>query len=304
LHHIHKIRLCLLTHNRPNYAKIALDSLVSNNLNCNCEIYVSDNSIEPSFSESLQNKYNNQAIIKFKYRNQVLNALDHMNLVINESLNFDFILLFHDDDILYSNYLEKILNLGVLNDKSFSAFAINANLIYNNKESKNKITHYKNNVIIKTSQDLIDAYFCLDSNGAPPFPGYLYRVSAIKNLELKNIDGGKHSDFSFLVDLLKYGNFFWYNEVLMSYRIHEKSGSNSFSIVDRNLQYNFLLNLKLNNKNAINDFNLIFLTEKLKNQHVNMLFYVFHLLKYLIINILNLRIFRIIYKRIKNRLID
>jgi hypothetical protein len=188
-----------------------------------------------------------------------------------------------------------------LNNKKYAAIAINAHIINNNILSNRKVTHYKKNKIINTPKELTNAYFCLDSNGAPPFSGYLYRVSAIKNIRLNNNYGGKHSDFSFLFSILKNGNFLWINEVLMSYRKHQKNDSKYFSISDRCSLLNFIYlqdNLSFNSKN---DLKILIHTEKYLNKQINLMQLFFKLFFYIIINVLTFRFFVIIYIRIKNR---
>ena len=79
---MYKFRLCLLTHNRPVYAKISLDSLASTSITTKCEIYISDNSKKPSFSKNILNDYSKEYNINYKFRETILTPIDHFNLVI------------------------------------------------------------------------------------------------------------------------------------------------------------------------------------------------------------------------------
>lgn len=293
------IRICLLVHNRFELAKIALNSLL-NQSSTDYVVYVSDNSDELLFSDYVNEVLFEHTNLEYKYRNIKFNGIEHINTVIDESMAYDFIMIFHDDDILHHDYLEKIIKLPEIDDINLAAIAINGLLIKNNLLTNKKVTNYNCNKKIFLKNDLVDSYICYDSNGAPPFPGYLYRTSMIKNVRLRVENGGKHSDLSFLTDILSNGYFLWLNNPLMSYRIHENNDSKIYSKKDRESLYNYLNNNHLLTSKAKTDFKLMINIEEYNNKLIKKSLFYYLLLKYLIIAIFNMRIVSILNAKIRN----
>lgn len=286
-------RFCLLVHNRFELAKVALNSLLNQTI-VDFDVYVSDNSDDPSFSDYIKEICFDHSNLHYIYRNATLNGIEHINKVINESLNYDFFMIFHDDDILHDNYFETIIKLDEINDINLSAIAINAVVLNKYVVSNKKITNYNSNRKVVSKLNLIDTYFCFDSNGAPPFPGYLYRSSLIKDVRLHIENGGKHSDLPFLTDLLSNGYFLWLDKPLMSYRIHESNDSKLYSEVDREKLYNYLIKNHILSSDAKTDFHFAIIIEKYKNKIIRKNLFYFFLLKYMIKAIFEMRFIHIL----------
>jgi hypothetical protein len=293
----HTIRLCLLVHNRFEFAKLALNSILNQSFK-DYEVYVSDSSDDLLFSNYVNDKFSDCKKLKYILRNSNLRANKHFNNVIDESLSYDFIMIFHDDDILHFDFLENIMNLNEIDDNNLAAIAVNGFIINNNLVTKKKITYYNHNRKVYSKTDLVDSYFCYDSKGAPPFPGYLYRTSKIKNVRSNIENGGKHSDLTFLIDILDNGYFLWVKKPLMSYRIHEHNDSKTYSEKDRKSLYDFLNNKNLLSTKVKTDFNLMILNEKFNNKLVNYYYYYLSLLKYFLIWIRDKRFIHIINVKI------
>lgn len=299
----YKIRLCLQTHNRPQYAILALDSLI-NQLNNKHEIYISDNSSNSDFYNIFIEKYSNIPNIKYVFRQSNLTAIQHFNKLIEESSNFDFVMFFHDDDILFPNYLDYILKSKFLSDVNVAAIGINAFKMLGNVKTKKPIIFTKSNITINSKLKLVDHYFNLEYSGAAPFPGYLYRVKSILNFNLQKDDGGKYSDLSFLIRLLEFGNIEWLCEPLMYYRLHNNNDSNFIVNEDRLALREYLKKYKLLTKNTESDYDMTINYEKLKFHQIKTYVFFCFVLKFLIFNIINLRIHKIIFARIKKQIFD
>lgn len=296
-------RLCLLVHNRPVLAKLALESLLNQDFS-DYEVFVSDNSNNNSFSDTIIENYATSHNLKYKYRDNQLKSIDHINQVLDESMNFDFVLLFHDDDILSKDFLSTIANLENLNDNQLAAVAINGNLIKNQIFTNKKITFYNKNIKVNTISTLLNSYFCFDEKGAPPFPGYLYSMKNIKNKRLNFNNGGKHSDLTFLIELLKSGYFLWLDETLMNYRLHENNDSKTLSENDRNSLYEYLCKENLINRKIKQDYLLMIAKERWVNKKINHLAYSIILFKYIFNVIISLRFIKILKIRIAKYLND
>ena len=115
----------MLTYNRPQYAKLALDSLINQGGN-NYEIYISDNSTDSQFQDIYIQYYRYRPNIRYVFRHSNFTAIQHFNILVEESINFDFVMFFHDDDILAPDYLSEILNSNFLSDENVVAIGINA----------------------------------------------------------------------------------------------------------------------------------------------------------------------------------
>jgi len=286
-------RLSLIVHNRFELAKLALSSLLNQSYT-DYEVYVSDNSDDLLFSNYVNEFLNERINLKYIFRNDKLNGIEHINSVIDESMLFDFVMIFHDDDILHPDFLENIVKLNEIDDINLAAIAVNSLVIKNNFDTNKRITCYKNNRKVFSKKDLVDSYLCYDSKGVPPFPSYLYRTSMLKNTRLHTKKGGKHSDLTFLIDILENGYFLWLEKPLMSYRIHMNNDSKTFSEKDRESLFAFLNNSCLLTRNAKTDFNLMILKEKYNNKLISKYYYIFSLSKYIVRSIFELRFLHIL----------
>ena len=287
----------MLTYNRPQYAKLALDSLINQGGN-NYEIYISDNSTDSQFQDIYIQYYRYRPNIRYVFRHSNFTAIQHFNILVEESINFDFVMFFHYDDILSPDYLSEILNSNFLSDENVVAIGINAFQMLGDVKTKKPIIYTKSNITIDSKLKLVNHYFNLEFSGSAPFPGYLYRVKSLLNVKLDKENGGKYSDLSFLLKLLEYGRIQWLCKPLMFYRLHNNNDSNSFAKKDREL---LMRHLKINNLltyNIENDLKLILLKEKKKHFQITNFEFYLNALKYLFINILVLRIFKLISARI------
>jgi hypothetical protein len=254
---------------------------------------VSDNSDDLLFSNYVNDNLNKYPNLKYIYRNKNFPGIQHFNIVIDESMNYDFIMIFHDDDILHPDFLENIIRLNEINDNNLAAIAINSLVINDNLSTNKKITYYNQNRKVYSKIDLVNSYFCYDSKGAPPFPGYIYRTSKLNNIRVHKEKGGKYSDLAFLTDILENGYFLWLTKPLMSYRIHMSNDSKAYSENDRQSLYTYLNNNHLLSNNAKTDFGLLILKEKYNNMLISKYYFYFSLYKYLLRSIFEKRFLQI-----------
>jgi len=158
-------------------------------------------------------------------------VLSHHNKLISDS-NSEYVTYFHDDDIMLPMYAQEMV--GILDsNKELVAVAPNATLIKEGFKFPKKIHSIKKLKLISRWQELINGYFAFGGPGCPPFPGYMYRVSKIKEKGLYAHEGGRHSDYTFLDSLLDRGMLGWSELVLMGYRVHTGSSNKSEILSDR-----------------------------------------------------------------------
>jgi hypothetical protein len=88
-------------------------------------------------------------------------------------------------------------------------------------------------IVVKTAHELASRYFSRYPNGIAPFPGYVFRSSVVKDIPIDPQCGGKYSDVTWLIEIIKRRHFVWVARTLIRYRIHSGSDGVSESLGDR-----------------------------------------------------------------------
>lgn len=212
----------LLSYKRPDFVQESIKSILAQDFN-DFDLIVSENTPDDSVIKQLKQYLSDQRLQLIK-RTPSLPSLEHFNLILSETLKYEYVMLFHDDDILMPHALTKMLQ--ALEKNQFAtAAACNALIIKNSDHTDILLSpNIKTNIEIKTQSELINRYI-IKKLSHTPFPAYLYRTKFLKNLQLNPADGGKYSDVSFLIKLIKHGPFIWLSEPLMKYRQHSSNDS-------------------------------------------------------------------------------
>lgn len=215
-----KLQFFILSRDRAELLDQTLASVVPN-LTADVQLIVSDNSETDAVSKLLATKYPQLDCVR---RNPTLPALAHFEAVIEECSS-EYVVIFHDDDLLLPNYLPRLLS-ALKADPSLSAVACNA-YVMKEQEKTNQafMAKFSEAVCIQSASELLDYYFSIGRARAAPFPSYMYRASSLKGCALRREQGGKYSDVSFLLEVLWKGNILWLPEPLMFYRIHGANDS-------------------------------------------------------------------------------
>ena len=222
------VQLFILSRDRCDYCREAVSSAIAQTSTSH-EVIISDNSIGSDVSIMLAREF---PFVKVIRRNPTMPALAHFNCLIKEA-TAEFVVLFHDDDILDTCYVERMLALFKENPE-VSAIGCNANIVRGNFQTKKKMMgDFKGSKILYDVNDFIFPYLSLVTVNPAPFPGYMYRTRVIRSLSLERDSGGKHADVSFLCNIVLQAPILWIDEVLFKYRIHAKNDSVYESITDR-----------------------------------------------------------------------
>ena len=217
-----RTQIYILCRDRPEFAREAIRSAVLQDTD-DVEVVVSDNSEYDIVGDMVAKVFPRVTYIR---RRPSLDSLQHFRVVIEESIA-EHLVMFHDDDVLYSDYVRttraildstpdivavgcnaRILRGTTLTDRLFMATAVH-------------------DVVLKNAEQLLAFYMRFNSHRAAPFSGYMYRRNAIDGLYLDAHDGGKHADVTFLMNVIGRGNLYWLLSPLMQYRMH---GTNDSSI--------------------------------------------------------------------------
>lgn len=232
-----KVGVYILTHNRLQTLKIALESVLSQSFK-DMEVIISDNSDNNETENAMMDyvkRYNN---LRYVHHHDANSSSAHIQKIISEN-RFELYMLFHDDDEMLFNMVEELYN-AANSHPLCSAIAANAYLSTN---GKNKLAFKEKNVIINNGNELIARYSAVNMSIAP-FPSYLYRKIAVDHIKFDyNKKGGKYCDVSYLVDIANCGPIFYIGKPLMVYNIHESQDSASFDFVKHVQLTNYLLKI-------------------------------------------------------------
>lgn len=191
-----------------------------------CEIQVSDNSQNEECVELVKEIYPQIQVIS---RRPNLEPHDHATKILKEAFS-DYLVLFHDDDIMKINFLPHLYQLLTINTQA-SAVGCNSLYLINGMEGKESFLKQDNSlIIIDTPDKLIDKYFLYGNQSIVPFSSYMYDTFKIKGILPKKKNGNKHADVAFLFEVAQRGLLIWTSEVLMNYRLHESNDNGTVSI--------------------------------------------------------------------------
>lgn len=223
-----KIQIYILSRDRPDYLREALDSVLisSNGL---ADIVVSDNSETDTTQTLLFCDYSN---IKYVRRYPPVSVFEHFRLIIEESLA-EYIVLFHDDDLMMPNYVKTMLE-SLDKNPDIAAVGCNAFLMRDNKKNTESFMgSVEKPLLLLNKKELISKYLKISNIDVAPFSSYMYRKKYLLGLYLDPAQGGKHADVSFLLKVIHRRPILWMNQPLMWYRRHSANDSRLESISDR-----------------------------------------------------------------------
>lgn len=245
-----KLTIFIQCHNRPAYAKCAIESVLRQT-NRDFRLVISDNSSNDELYRLIQAEY---PTLEYRRRVPMLSAFDHFNKSISEA-DTDFLCLFHDDDLMEPEFVDSMLNtIAVYPD----AVAYSCNGVTIDKEIARKGSFFESkgtHILINDARTLAARYFSKYQNGFAAFPAYIYRTSTVKNIPFDAQTGGKYSDVAWLLEIAKNGAIVWSTKNLIRYRIHATNDSGAESLRDRLKLLGFLkLNRSFVGQSIINDY--------------------------------------------------
>ena len=231
------IQVYILSRNRPNYLREALDSVLKQNHSLiKFEIIISDNSDNDDVCKMIDRDYA-QKNIKYIRRSGNMSVMDHSQLVVSE-LNSEYVVIFHDDDILYPDYMNVMSSF--LNNNDVVAVGCNGmNFSDNVLDSKLRIRNLSSSIKFNNEKDFLERYLP-GNGGAVAYPCYMYRTKYLKQAMIKAPFKGKHFDVGILSSLLNYGTIVWLTKPLIYYREHTSNLSVVANIPDRLVLLNYM----------------------------------------------------------------
>ena len=165
------IQFYILSRNRPDYLRVTLDSLLKQNHSLiKFEIIISDISDNDDVCRMIDRDYT-QKNIKYIKRNEFVSLMRHMQLVVSE-LDSEYVVIFHDDDILHPDYMNVMSSF--LNNSDNSVIGCNAvnfkdNILdtKNFQNSKLRIKNLSSDITFYNEKDFLERYLPGNGGSAP-----------------------------------------------------------------------------------------------------------------------------------------
>lgn len=240
-----KLSIVLMTFNRPLEALNAINSILSQSTK-NFELVVSDNSENNILAGMIHLDVGND-LLDFRYikRSIVLSPNEHFTLCISE-VKTEYVCLFHDDDLMHTNFVDDAL-AAIENFPRAIAFGGNAVWDFKGESKKTSFQSLFTYLGPISSKKLLPRYFSRHQLGIAPFPSYIYKADVVKKFVFSP-DDGKYGDVKWLSSLCDYGEVYWINKIMMTYKIHASSGGIVESRRDR-LKFMGYIKKNINNLN-------------------------------------------------------
>lgn len=282
-----KVQIFLLCRDRIEFARETIDSIIDQDY-ANYELIISDNSEKNDVFEFVSENYSN---IKLVRRRPSLFWIDHFNAALEESSS-DFLVIFHDDDVMEKNYLSTLVAY-LQKYPQLSAIAPNALVIKGTQYTQKVFAKGLDKLIFhKKPESIFHHYMNFKRRFHAPFPGYLYKKECIKDLKFMLSEGGRNTDVAFLMKLSKVAPILWIPDKLIKYRNHQNAYRHDYNFQGKQRLLRFALSNTYLNKHDddIINFKLILYLRYLKVNISNIIVgrkkRVFILLKFVIYNIL------------------
>ena len=212
------ITICLTTYNRPNYLKIAIDSIIEQSFE-EFALIILDNGSDNRTSELIAS-YNDSRI---SYVKNQKNEREFINQAFTYSNN-KYLMLTHDDDVMNSNFLKNQIKI-LENDEEIGVLASRINLIDDDGNELNRIRPRILQNRLWLEKEFIKEYFF--RGDIIPCPTCIFRSDIISANNLKyNFEVGQAVDLFLLfkINLLD-TKIFLTKTPLYNYRIHKNQDS-------------------------------------------------------------------------------
>jgi len=211
-----KLQVIILSYERPCYLREALNSVLRQDLGRDLfEVIVSDNSKSTRVNVLMRREFPHINLIR---RIPSVNPYDHFRKVAQE-VTADFVVLFHDDDIMHPSYCTSVLEV-LEAESDVMAVATNGIIIDSKSKGELLFNQHASRQTFSDKASFLSNYIegSPNSGGIMPFPAYCYRRRAL--LIPERPIAGPYTDVVILSAVFELGKIVWLPVPLISYRIH------------------------------------------------------------------------------------
>lgn len=264
---VHSTNVYIMTHERTDFLKECIDSIINNKKYIEFNFFISDSSKNNKVSEFIRKNYPKLNYIR-QEKSKCKTQADHFNQIIYSNKS-DYIIVFHDDDIFTDKCILTLINK--LNENSnIGAVCSNGFKIEKNLKTKKLVNDtLKKNIIFNNHYDFMLRYLKVFNYSVNPFSAYIFRDNLVKKINREHKEGMVWSDATFLIKLSKTCKILWLHEPLMYYRIHSNSESSGEEVSAR---LSFLRFIRKNfsiNKTFLKDYKIYFIIRYLFKNKTN-----------------------------------
>lgn len=212
----------ILTYNRAKYLENAIESVLNQTYE-NYDLYILDN-CSTDETPKVINKFSDSRLHYIRHEKNI-GGIGNIQFAINHCTT-NFMIIFHDDDIMDCNLLKKEMEILLTHD---NIAAVSCNAIYMNEIGVK--SHQKmfsdNNIKFYTSGDLFKNY--LTQNKWLCFPSIMYRHDFLKSNDINfQEEAGPCGDVILYCDIERCGGTICeIPDALMYYRQHTNQDSSS-----------------------------------------------------------------------------
>lgn len=224
-----RLQIFILCRDRPEFSFEAISSVLRS-AKASTEVIVSDNSESEEIRDLVERNF---PTVSYRRRYPTLAAIEHFQSVIEEA-SAEYLVISHDDDRMLPSYVVEMLSLMEVNP-DVSAIGCNGEIIRQDGTPTGRRFMNDQQPLVQSVQSgrQFLAPYLSGNIGAPPFPAYCYRRKFLKSDMLNFSHGGKHSDVTFLLKVLRAAPMIWYSKPLIQYRDHSANDSKKESVPDR-----------------------------------------------------------------------
>ena len=220
---INKFEIFIITYNRINYLKNALDSVKSQSVQ-GFKVTVLDNGSSDGTEVYMGKCIQKNSNINYIRENSNIGSLNIFLKAISFATK-KYVLIFHDDDILHPQYVEAILKL----IQEYN----NIDLIYTKMnsfiEEKDIYTKKYNSITYKIyeKQDFINHIYVNKGSSHLVFPCVVYKTQNLKNLKITDslTAAGTISDMNIVIETMNNGLGIFIENKMYNYRNHKEQES-------------------------------------------------------------------------------
>lgn len=210
----YSITVSIATRNRPETLVRAINSVLNQSYN-KFFILISDNSTNDDTEKEIKNIHDDRIIYKRRVPDYQ-DAFQHFNAII-EDINTPYFMIFHDDDEMLPNMVEKLYTT-IKKHPEIAAVASNGIIWDDEKNEKKGTFYYKelNPIVLKDPKDLVLRNV---EKKIAPFPSYMYCKNNLDDIRFSKEICGKYGDTAFLLQLLEKHHVIYVPDILIRYHL-------------------------------------------------------------------------------------
>jgi glycosyltransferase involved in cell wall biosynthesis len=229
-----KVIIAIPTYNRREYLIQSITSVLNQTFQ-DFEILIFDSGSDYNVP-ALIREFNDPRISLISSQS-ILSGTENFNRIFQRGYVSDYLMVFHDDDAMHPELLER--EVKILDANPGTVWA-GSGLIFVGRDGnmqKFGALSKQSSAIIYRSEELIRLFF---KNFNLAFDSVMYRTNSMENIDKFGEDFYKWGDRPYLIHLAKKGRVAVLKEALVNYRLHPGQDSKQEAADKLEYQFNYL----------------------------------------------------------------